>query len=154
MALAVEVDGARLLADVGFGVAGLLLPLPIVDEQPMRQYAWTYRLRSEDGAWVLQSERGGAFEDLYAFTLEAQHAVDYEMANWFTSTYPGSPFTQVLTAQRVAPDVRRMLRDQLYSEDRGAVVGERTLADDDEVLRVLATEFGLEFPAGTKFRRG
>ncbi len=152
MALAVEIDGARLLADVGFGIAGLLLPLPLVDGESVRQYAWTYRLRTEGETWVLQAAGRGGFDDLYAFTLEPQHAVDYEMANWFTSTSPASSFTQVLTAQRAAPDVRRMLRDRLYTEDRGTVVAERTLADDDEVLRVLAADFGLEFPAGTRFR--
>jgi N-hydroxyarylamine O-acetyltransferase len=152
MTLAVEIEGAHLLVDVGFGIAGLMLPLPFVDGEAVRQYAWTYRLRTEGEAWVLQAERNGAFDDLYAFSLEEQHAVDYEMANWFTSTYPASPFTQALTAQRVTPYVRRMLRDRLYTEDRGTVVSERTLADDDEVLKVLATDFGLEFPAGTTFR--
>jgi N-hydroxyarylamine O-acetyltransferase len=153
MALAVEIDGASLLADVGFGNAGLVLPLPFADGEVVRQYAWAYRLRAEGGTWVLQAERDGDFADLYAFTLEPQHAVDYEMANWFTSTSPSSSFTQVLTAQRAAPDVRRMLRDRVYTEDRGAVVEQRTLADDDEVLRVLAADFGLEFPPGTRFRR-
>src|SRR4030095_7882076 len=92
------------------------------------------------------------WEDLYAFTDEPQHAVDYELANYYTSTHPESRFTQTLTAQQIGCDVRRILRNREYTEDRGAEVRERTLADDDEVLKVLADVFGLRFPTGTRFR--
>jgi hypothetical protein len=37
------------------------------------------------------------------------------------------------------------------TEDRGAGASERALADDDEILTVLAETFGLRFPAGTRF---
>ena len=76
----------------------------------------------ESGLRVLQSSRGGPWEDLYAFTLEPQQRVDYELMSHYTSTHPSSPFTQILTAQRIAPDVRRILRDREYSEDRGGDV--------------------------------
>jgi arylamine N-acetyltransferase len=60
---------------------------------------------------------------------------------------------QTLTAQRIAPDVRRTLRDREFTLDDGAIAETRTLADDDEVRAVLAGEFGLVFPAGTRFAR-
>ena len=104
-------------------------------------------MTDEGGLNVLQSSRGGPWEDLYAFTLEPQHRVDYELMNHYTSTHPSSPFTQILTAQRIAPDVRRILRDRDYSEDRGHDVTTRTLRGADEIRDVLATEFGLELSA-------
>ena len=58
---------------------------------------------------------------------------------------------QALIAQRLATDVRRMLRDRDYSEHRGEIVTQRTLDDDDEVLDVLADAFELRFPRGTRF---
>ena len=152
MTLLVDVDGARWLADVGFGASGLLLPMPFGNGQEARQFAWTFRVVLEAGAWVLRSRAGEWWEDLYAFTEEPQHPVDYEIANWYTSTYPDSRFTQTLTAQQIAPDVRRILRNREYSEDRGTEVAHRTLADDEEVLEMLAETFGLRFPAGTRFR--
>jgi len=96
---------------------------------------------------VLQSSRGDEWQDLYAFTLEPQHRVDYELMSHYTSTHPSSPFTQILTAQRIAPDVRRILRDRDYSEDRGHDVTTRTLAGAGEIRDVLADEFDLHFPA-------
>ncbi len=152
MTLMVEGGGRRWLADGGFGGAGPLVPVPLGDGEPSRQRAWTFRVVDEAEQWVLQSSRGDRWEDLYAFTLEPQLRVDYELASHYTSTHPSSKFTQVATAQRIAPDVRYTLRDRDYSEDRGTEVLQRTLADDDEVLGVLARTFGLEFPPGTRFR--
>jgi N-hydroxyarylamine O-acetyltransferase len=152
MTLRVEVDGRALLADVGFGASGPLLPVPF-DGSEARQFAWTFRLVDERGSSVLQARHGGPWEDLYAFTQEPQHWIDYELPNWYTSTHPESRFTRVLTAQRLAPDVRRTLRNREYTEDRGDTATTRLLADDDEVLRVLAEMFGLAFPPGTRFAR-
>ena len=96
MLLQVDVDGDRLLADVGFGVFGLLIPVPLDDPGESRQFAWTYRIVREAGLYVLQLRTGGAWADLYAFTLEPQYPADYEMANHYTSTHPSSRFVQAL----------------------------------------------------------
>ncbi len=152
MTLQVEVDGSRVLADVGFGVHGLLLPVSLDGTGESRQFAWQYRVADDAGRHVLQLRDGAAWTDLYAFTLERHYPVDYEMANHYTSTHPSSRFVQALIAQRSATDVRRMLRDRDYSEYRGDAVTHRTLADDDEVLEVLADQFELRFPRGTRFR--
>ena len=55
MVLKVASEGAEWLADVGFGAAGLLLPVRFGDGEEVRQFAWTYRLIEEDGQWVLRS---------------------------------------------------------------------------------------------------
>ena len=147
MTLAVEADGARWLTDVGFGGQGPLVPVPLDGTSISQQGAWAFRVADESGLNVLQWSRGDDWQDLYAFTLEPQHRVDYEQMSHYTSTYPSSPFTQVLTAQRIAPDVRRILRDRDYSEDRGHDVTTRTLGGRAEIRDVLASAFGLEFSA-------
>jgi len=152
MTLRVDVAGEALLADVGFGAQGPLLPVPFGEGRQSRQHAWTYRVASEAGSHVLQSRTGAAWSDLYAFTLEPHVSADYEMANHYTSTYPSSRFVQLLIAQRIAPEVRRVLRDREYCEHRGERVTCRTLASDDELLDVLAKEFDLRFAPGTRFR--
>ena len=152
MLLQVDVEGVSLLADVGFGIFGLLMPIALENPGESCQFAWTYRIAREAGLYVLQLSTGGTWADLYAFTLEPQYPVDYEMANHYTSTYPSSRFVQVPIAQRSTPDLRRMLRDRTYSEHRGETVTERILADEDELLEVLADEFELRFPQGTHFR--
>jgi N-hydroxyarylamine O-acetyltransferase len=151
MLLLVNVGGATWLADVGFGREGLLLPLPFGGGQEARQFAWTYRVTTADGEWVLQSLRSGAWTDLYSFLLEPCLAVDFEPANLYTSTHPDSRFVRTLTVQLPTPEVRYMLRNRELVLDRGGTLTRRVLADDDELLAVLAETFGLRFPAGTRF---
>jgi len=152
MTLSVRIDNTAWLADVGFGAAGLLLPIRFGDGAEFRQFAWTYRLAEEGGQWVLQSQRDEAWVDLYAFTLEPQLAVDFEVANYYVSTHPQSRFVQSLTAQRVGPEARHTLVNRDYSVDRGTETSRHTVRDDDALLELLAGTFGLSFPAGTRFR--
>jgi len=152
MTLSVRIDNTAWLADVGFGAEGLLLPIRFGDGAEFRQFAWTYRLAEEGGQWVLQSQRDEAWVDLYAFTLEPQLAVDFEVANHYVSTHPQSRFVQSLTAQRVGPEARHTLVNRDYSVDRGTETSRHTLRDDEELLELLAGTFGLSFPAGTRFR--
>ena len=133
MTLRVDVDGVPILADVGFGADGLLLPVAM-DGEPSRQFGWSYRVVEGGGTHVLQTRRDAVWDDLYAFTHEPQLPVDYEIANHYTSTHPSSRFTQRLTAQRLAADVRWTLRDRELLEDRGATTRTRDIGSDDELV--------------------
>ena len=152
MTLLVEADGGTWLADVGFGADGLLLPVPFGTGQPIDHFAWTYRVVEDVGAWVLQSLRDGAWLDLYAFTLEPQLQVDYELANYFTSTHPTSRFVLTLTAQLPTPEGRWALRNYELVREAADRTTTRVLATNDELLAVLADVFSLRFPPGTRFR--
>jgi N-hydroxyarylamine O-acetyltransferase len=152
MVLKVASDGADWLADVGFGAAGPILPVRFEAGAEAPQFAWTYRLVEDAGQWVLQSFREGAWADLYAFTLEPQLPVDFEVANHYVSTHPQSRFVQTLTTQRTGSEERHILVNRELTIERPSGIERRTLADDDEVLGLLAECFGLRFPAGTRFR--
>ena len=152
MLLKVDFDDGPWIADVGFGGWGLLEPIPLVAGHDAKQHAWTYRLRREGDQWVLSGLLPVGWQELYAFTLEPQLAVDYEPANHFCSTHPQSRFLHTLTVQLPATDSRHILRNRdLITVDAR---GERTetLAGDEALLGALAGRFGLEFPEGTVFR--
>jgi len=154
MLLLVDLAGEQWLTDVGFGADGLLLPVSMKASQGVRQFKWAYRVVEEAGLWVLQSLAEGVWMDLYAFSLEPQQAVDYEIANHYVSTHPSSRFVRMLTAQLQSPEVRHVLRDRELVEDRGETATTRILADEDELLEVLKHTFRLEFPPGTRFSLG
>jgi len=151
IALLARIEGAAWLADVGFGLEGLLLPVPFVAGREARQFAWTYRVIESEGEWTLQSLREQSWTELYSFSLEPCLAVDFEPANHYTATHPDSRFVRTLTVQLPTPEVRYMLRNRELVLDRGGTVTRRMLADNDELLAVLAETFGLRFPAGTRF---
>ena len=150
MLLAVEVDGDSWIADVGFGGEGLLGPLPLREDGPVRQFAWSFRLLRRPPVWVLQSLGPGGWRDLYTFTEEAHLPIDYEVANYYTSTHPRSPFTRHVLAQLSGPEVRWRLVDHQLSEERPDGVVTTSVAAG-ELADVLRTRFGLEL-AGVDVR--
>jgi N-hydroxyarylamine O-acetyltransferase len=149
MLLAVDVEGERHFADVGFGADGLLLPIPLRPGENAKQYAWEYRIVQEGGAYVLQSIRPEGWLDLYVFTLEAQEPVDYQVANWYTSTHPSSAFRSMLRVQMPGAEVRLMLINRTLTETTQAGTRETGIPDDASLLRVLEERFGLWLPEGT-----
>jgi N-hydroxyarylamine O-acetyltransferase len=151
MLLKVDAEDRSFVVDVGFGGEGLLFPVPLVADEPSPQFVWTYRLIRDGAAFVLQSRHLADWHDLYVFTLEQQFQVDFEMASYYVSTHPDSRFVQTLTAQLPLPEVRHMLRNHQFISERPEGTTETSIADDEQLLRVLSDTFGLTFPAGTRF---
>ncbi len=152
MLLLVEAGGASWVADVGFGLEGLLMPLPLRPAEEARQYGRTYRLVADTGGWVLQMHDGGAWADLYAFTLEPQFPADYAMAHHYTSTHPDSGFVRNLVVQLPGVVRRKVLRNRELAIEEAGSVARRTIESDDELVDVLAAEFGLRLPPGSRLR--
>jgi len=150
MLLLLRLEGTPWLCDVGFGGEGLLHPVPM-DGEAHSQYLNAYRVIAEGPLRVLQSRHDGGWTDLYAFHPEPRFAVDFEVANHYTSTHPESRFVRTLTAQLPGPQVRRILRNRAYAEIRGDSVEGREL-ELDEVLPMLRETFGIRVPEGARFR--
>ncbi len=150
MFLIVELDAQPLLVDVGFGAQGFQRPLPFAPGDIFRRFHWPYRVIPEDGAWVLQSQQDERWFDLYVFTLEPQHWIDYKVANHYVSTHPDSMFARDLIVQRPTPKARYSLHNFTYSIDRGGSIETRTLEDQAELFGVLADTFDLHFPPETR----
>ncbi len=110
-----------------------------------------FRLCREGPLWVLEGDEGDGWQDLYAFTEEPQQPVDFEVANWFTSTWPRSPFTTSLVAHRQGREARSTLRDRELTLRDASGVRTETIRDPEHLLAVLRERFGLSFPARTRF---
>jgi N-hydroxyarylamine O-acetyltransferase len=151
MILAVDVDGRRWLADVGFGGDTLLDPIAFDDSEAVRQGAWAFRVTDEGDVRVLWGLRADGWIDLYTFSEEPQLPVDYEVANHYTSTWPRSPFVTKVIAQRSGLDERWMLIDVELRVERPDGTERWTIGSDTERLVILAERFGLAFPEGTRF---
>jgi N-hydroxyarylamine O-acetyltransferase len=150
MLLRVEADGGSWLADVGFGGSGPLTALRLVPGVEQRQFLWTYRLVEDGGVWVLQARTPAGWQDYYAFTLERQELIDYDVANYYVSTHPDSPFTRSLVAQRPTPEARYLLRNRELTIETATGSEIRTVTDA-ELPDLLARLFGLSVPPGTAF---
>jgi N-hydroxyarylamine O-acetyltransferase len=151
MLLEVEAEDEPWLADVGFGADGLLHPIPFRPGETASQFDWKYRIMAEPPDFVLQSWHPEGWLDLYSFGMEEHYPIDFEVGNYYTSTYPGGRFVRYLLAQLPGPERRTMLVNRRLIERTAHEVSETPVRGDEALLRVLAERFGLVFPAGTHF---
>jgi N-hydroxyarylamine O-acetyltransferase len=149
MTLLVTFDRRRYLADVGFG--GVALTEPLLFE-PMRNSSPSRRIVRGENDYLHQVWRNESWSDVYRFTLEPHIAVDYELANWFTSTHPASRFRQNLIVARSGRDRHTTLMNrELTVRHHDGRVDKRAIATPQELLAVLAEGFDLHFPPETRF---
>ena len=153
MLLRVDLPEGAFLADVGFGGDGFVHPILLAEGKETWAGGNGHRLRREGDLWVLQGNTVGEWTDLYAFTLEPHHLVDFEMGNHFTSTWPRSPFVLNLVVQRSWPERRVVLRNRDLVVREDGTITSTIVRDPEHLLEVLARVFDLAFPPGTRFRQ-
>jgi N-hydroxyarylamine O-acetyltransferase len=152
--LRVEINDESWLIDVGVG--GLSLTAAIRLDESGRLQTTPHeprRIVREQGVLFHQVLLGEQWCDLYEFTLEEMPLIDRELGNWYTSSHPQSHFRDRLIVSRAAPlGIRLTLQNDEFSiRGRDGHADTRKLASPEELLEVLATHFGLHFPAGTGF---
>lgn len=152
MILLVAIDRQRHLVDTGFGFGSLTAPLDLDTDAPQPTSHEPHRLLRRDDVFIHQIQFGQEWADLYHFTLQPSRPIDYEVACWFTSTYPQSKFVQNLVAAITADGRRHTLLNREFTiRWTDGRVEKRSLATPDELLAVLSEYFSLSFPPGTRF---
>jgi N-hydroxyarylamine O-acetyltransferase len=143
MVLVVRTGAGSWLCDVGFGADGLLEPARL-DATEQVQGVLAFRVSREGPLHVLQS-RGAdeSWVDGYAFLPEARYPTDFEVANWYTSTWPQSRFVLTTTAQRATAEERHALRGLRLTSRTRRGTSERQLSHG-ELGGVLRTLFDLD----------
>ena len=143
----VTLDGVRHVADVGFGGMVPTAPLLIDSTHAQSTPHEPYRIESLGDRYLLRAQVGGQWRALYAFDLQAQAQVDYEVGNWYVSTHPDSVFLGQLVAARTGEGWRKTLRNGDFAVHRlGSDTQRRRLPDADSVMSVLGSEFGIRVP--------
>jgi N-hydroxyarylamine O-acetyltransferase len=115
MLVAIEVEDATILSDVGFGgltATGPLVLAPGVDQATPHE---PFRLVVDGECWQMEARVQDAWTPLYRFTLDTAYLPDYEMASWYLCHAPGSHFRTNLIVARPDHDRRHTLRDNVYT---------------------------------------
>ena len=119
MVLKVDLEDGVYLADVGFGGQIFATPLELVAQVEQSTPTGVFRFVETGSTFTLQSRADERWQDVYVCTLEPHLPIDYEMANWFTSTHPESFFRQNLIVDRLTPDTHlRLFNRQLTRRHR------------------------------------
>jgi N-hydroxyarylamine O-acetyltransferase len=146
LVLRVHADGEIWHADVGFGLGTLLEPIPFGPGIRHEQSGWPFQVLQDGAELVLRSLVAGQWQALYRFVPEPAPRIDLEVSNWYTSTYPRSPFVTGLTVSINRPDGSRLVvnnwADPVFAEETPMATKSRAVARD-EVPELLASRFGL-----------
>ena len=152
MILRVELPEGIYLADVGFGMSATA-PLRLEPEIEQPTPHETFRLLRSGDWFTLQCRLKGEWASFYRFDLAEQEPIDYEVANYYVSTWPTSHFVNSLLVARATPDGRLGLRDNRLSIHRLDGTGEqRTLSGAAEISTVLGNLFGIAVPDEAAFK--
>jgi N-hydroxyarylamine O-acetyltransferase len=152
MLLLVEVGGVPYLADVGFGGLTLTAPLRLEADVEQPTPHERFRLVRQDGDLVVQADVGGGWSSLYRFGHEEHLPADYDVANWYVSTHPESPFVRSLMAARAVPGCRYALLNRTLTTYRVGVEAVRqTLGSGGDVRAALESIFGIVLPSAGDF---
>ena len=110
----------------------------------------TYRIGREGDVFELQLKFSDRWEALYRFTLEPQTRIDFEVANWFTSTHPRSLFTQNLIVCRVVGTKRvNLFNIDLSVREADERVERRILANARRRIAGAFTDLPAAFESAT-----
>jgi N-hydroxyarylamine O-acetyltransferase len=150
--LSVQIDGRPWLTDVGVGGLSLTSAIRLDAEGEQATPHEPRRIVREGNLWFHQARFGDAWVDVYEFTGEEMPGIDREVASWFTSAHPQSHFRNRLIVARATPEGRlTLLNGDLKVRGRDGHAEVRAIGWGEALLATLKTEFGLEFPAGTRF---
>lgn len=146
MVLRVELDEGTFLADVGFGMSPTA-PLrlqPDIEQQTPHE---PFRLLKNGDHFTLQCKLAGRWQSFYRFDLNEQEPVDYEVANYYVSTWPTSHFVTSLIAARARPDGRYGLRGNRLSIHRlNGESEQRVLTSAADIRATLRDLFEIAVP--------
>ena len=146
MLLRVEIDDTQWLADIGFGSVSLTAPLRLEAGMPQRTPLEVFRLAdASHGAFDLEVQAGDSWAKIYRFDLQRVEWIDYEVANWYTSTWPQSHFVNSLIVCRALPQGRLALLNDRLTERApdGRTVREAVIGNAAEFAACLGERFGL-----------
>ena len=146
MLLLVTIDQQPYLFDVGYGglvpTAPLKLVIDVVQDTPHGQY----KITAFGDTLIMQTLIKNQWQMLYGFDLQLRNHADLEMANWFVSTYPQSPFRKMLMASRIEPNgIRHNLMNLRYRRYEISQPTVTTNFDNvDALLNMLKSVFHID----------
>jgi N-hydroxyarylamine O-acetyltransferase len=150
MFLIVHIDGARFVVDPGFG--GHSAAVPVSLEGDTRDGFDRHRIVERDGEWILEADIDGTMTPLWTSTLESQYTVDFELANHWIATSPGSPFVNRLMLRALRPEGRTSVMNRDVTVVRDGKTEKYQLADRKALRTLLTGHFGFDLPDVERLR--
>jgi len=151
--LQVHLEEDTWIVDAGVGGMSLTSPIRFVLNTEQHTLHEPRRIIRDSGVYFHQIYLGKEWEDVYEFSGQGMPKIDREVSNWWVSTCTMAKFKQNMFLALGRPNGERYgFLNGIFTHRKGAdVLREVTVASDEQLLDLFATEFDLTFPAGTTF---
>jgi N-hydroxyarylamine O-acetyltransferase len=105
-----------------------------------------------EGEWVLEAEIDGTMMPLWTSTLETELPIDFELANYWVSTSPASPFVNRLMLRALTPGGCTSVVNRDVTVMRAGKAEKYQLPDRGALRALLAEHFGFDLPEVEQLR--
>jgi N-hydroxyarylamine O-acetyltransferase len=142
--LVVELNGQRLLCDVGVGLetprTTVLLEEGLIHEEEFG----TYKMQRDPFlGWVLYEQYNGEWLKLYSFTGEPQLPIDYIMPSFYCERHPDSIFNKAPMLAIRTKTGRRTLDGDVFKTHTLTGATQTTAATPEEYAALMQAYFGI-----------
>ncbi|MCL2056474.1 MAG: arylamine N-acetyltransferase [Oscillospiraceae bacterium] len=142
--LVAELDGERLLCDVGVGIEAprktILLEEGVIQNDGFRDYKVE---RDSFLGWVLWQKHDSGWKRFYSFTEEPQLPKDYIMPSFYCERHPASIFNKEQMIAVKTTDGRRTLDSEIFKIFTPQGVSTAVAGSRDEYTQMLKSYFGI-----------
>ncbi|MEM8806511.1 MAG: arylamine N-acetyltransferase [Cyanobacteria bacterium P01_G01_bin.38] len=152
MLLLIEMEEARLIADVGFGDS-FLEPLPLDSSEAHEQYGSMYRLTGSETEKMLQRLRGSDWSPQYIFALKPRQLDEFSVMCQYQQTSPESHFTQKTVCSLATVEGRVTLSNNRLIVTADGQRKEQEVLDGEAYQTLLKTYFGIELAEGAPIHK-
>jgi N-hydroxyarylamine O-acetyltransferase len=152
MFLTVPLPEATFVVDPGFGLLAPRDPVPLEEEAKVVGESETHWMARDGDLWVLRVQTPDKTVDAWVSTLEPDHAVDFEMANHYTSTHPSSGFVNRLMLRAITAEGRVAVMNREVTIWRGRDRQSAQLGDRSALRALLSEHFGFDLPQVLQLR--
>lgn len=144
MLLRVDLEGRSWFVDVAFGSTTQTAPLEYVLDTPQTTPHGVYRIAQAGDELSVQFQCPTGWQTVYHYTLALASQIDFEIGNWYTSTYPQSVFLNSLLISRTQPGVRELMVNDTYTQrDNAGLYQRHQYTDAVAWAECLRTRLGL-----------
>lgn len=148
MLMTVEINGTHYLCDVGFGGMTLTTPLKFEVDVEQKTTHENFRIGRIGEDYKLQAKVGDVWKTTYRFDLQEHFLIDYEVANFYLYTHPGSIFRNNLIAAVPVENGRYALSNNQFTfYNLKGEAEKKVLGSVDEIKDVLTNIFKINLPA-------
>jgi N-hydroxyarylamine O-acetyltransferase len=108
----VTVEGKVLIADVGIGSAGSVIPFELVFDKIQERRVRNYRFKKDNALGILlETETSEGWVPYYSFTADPHYPQDFEYVNFYCATSPDSVFRKKFFMHRQTEDIQYFIED-------------------------------------------